>query len=119
MERAGPDALAAAEIPVERIAGPVLLLSGTDDRLWPSRELSDAALRRLESRGHPHAHEHLSFPGAGHFFFGPPYGGPFPTALESGFGVFAGGGTPEANATAAAASWPRVLDTLRAGAVAR
>lgn len=119
MERAGPDALAAAEIPIERIAGPVLLLSGADDRLWPSPELADAALRRLQSRGHPFAHEHLSFPGAGHFFSGPPYGGPFPSALGSGYGVLAFGGTPEAGAAAAAASWPRVLDTLRAGTVAR
>jgi hypothetical protein len=29
------------------------------------------------------------------------------------------GGTPEGNAAAAAAAWPRVLETLRAGSVAR
>ena len=29
-------ALARAAIPVERIAGPVLLFSGKDDQLWPS-----------------------------------------------------------------------------------
>lgn len=119
VERAGPDALATAEIPVERIAGPVLLLSGADDRLWPSPEMADATLRRLETRGHPFAHEHLSFPGAGHFFSGPPYGGPFPTVLRSGWGMADFGGTPEGNAAAAAAAWPRVLETLRAGSVAR
>lgn len=69
---AGPAARAAAEIPVERIDGPVLLLSGLADRLWPSVQLSDVALRRLESRGHAHRHVHLSYPGAGHFFIGAP-----------------------------------------------
>jgi dienelactone hydrolase len=116
---AGPAAMAAAEIPVERTDGPVLLLSGRDDRLWPSPQLSDAALRRLEARGHPHRHEHLSYPGAGHFFTGPPAGPFFTEVATPAFGMLAGGGTPQANGRAAADSWPRVLDTLRLGLVGR
>jgi dienelactone hydrolase len=116
---AGPAAMAAAEIPVERTDGPVLLLSGLDDRLWPSPQLSDVALRRLQANGHPHRHEHRAYPGAGHFFTGPP-AGPFFTEVGSpAYGVLAGGGTQQAGARAAADSWPHVLDTLRLGLVGR
>lgn len=107
-----PRARAAAEIPVERIDGPVLLLSGSDDRLWPSAQLSDVAANRLD--GHPWPYEHVSYPGAGHFFFGPP-GSPTFTDIASPFGQLAGGGTRDANAAAAADSWPRVLETLADG----
>lgn len=110
---AGPDAMATAEIPVERIDGPVLLLSGADDRLWPSPQMSDVALDRLA--GSPHRHQHVSFPGTGHFFFGAPYGGPFLTELNAGYGLTAFGGTEPGNAAAAAAAWPLVLQTLRDG----
>ena len=38
------DTVEAAEIPVERINGPVLLVSGTDDQAWPSSVLSEVAM---------------------------------------------------------------------------
>jgi pimeloyl-ACP methyl ester carboxylesterase len=40
-------------IPVERIDGPVLLVSGTDDRLWPSSDATDAITTRLHQARHP------------------------------------------------------------------
>jgi pimeloyl-ACP methyl ester carboxylesterase len=39
-------------IPVERIDGPVLLVSGTDDRLWPSSDATDAITTRLHQARH-------------------------------------------------------------------
>ena len=36
-----------AEIPVERINGPVLFVSGTLDGVWPCSEMADAAIDRL------------------------------------------------------------------------
>ncbi|HEV2742811.1 MAG TPA: alpha/beta fold hydrolase, partial [Rubrobacter sp.] len=59
-------AVAAASIPVEKVEAPVLLISGTDDRLWPSTRLSEMAIERLEASGHPFPHEHLRYEGAGH-----------------------------------------------------
>jgi dienelactone hydrolase len=56
----------AAEIPVERINGPVLLVSGTDDQVWPSSTLADIAVRRLRRYSHPFTVEHLCYEGAGH-----------------------------------------------------
>jgi dienelactone hydrolase len=45
------DMVAAAEIPVERATGPVLLLSGEDDQMWPSTRLSRIAEARAEREG--------------------------------------------------------------------
>ena len=58
MERtlAGETADAAA-IPVERIAGPILLVAAQDDEMWPSVRMSRRMLDRLERAGFPHANE--------------------------------------------------------------
>lgn len=110
-----PAARDRATIPVERTRGPVLLLSARADRLWPSTTLSDVAADRLRSAGHRHAH--IAYPGAGHFFIGSPYGVRLPPSLSSDSGRLTGGGDADANARAAADSWPRVLETLRTGLV--
>lgn len=62
------DALAVerATIPVENIRGPVQLVSGMDDQMWPSSDLADIAFRRLEAHHHPFAFRHLKYPSAGH-----------------------------------------------------
>jgi pimeloyl-ACP methyl ester carboxylesterase len=52
-------AMARAAIPVERIAGPVLLVSASRDEAWPSKEMSDAMMQRLKARGFRHHAEHL------------------------------------------------------------
>jgi uncharacterized protein len=100
-------AVAAAGIPVEKIQAPVLLISGTDDRLWPSTRLSEMAIRRLEARGHPFPHEHLRYEGAGHMIAPPGY---VPNAGWTN--RFELGGTPHANEFANADSWPKVLGFL-------
>lgn len=51
-------AVRVAAIPVERIAGPILFLSASEDEFWPSREMSDAMMRRLREHGHPYPSEH-------------------------------------------------------------
>ncbi len=60
------DALAAAAIPVERIRGPILLLSGREDNLWPSTAFGDAVVARLKANGFAHRYEHVAYPDAGH-----------------------------------------------------
>jgi pimeloyl-ACP methyl ester carboxylesterase len=57
------DAMAQAAIKVEDIAGPVLLVSGTHDEQWPSMEMSDAMMARLEANGFPHHSQHLPLEG--------------------------------------------------------
>jgi len=60
-----------ATIPVENIRGPVQLVSGMDDQMWPSSELADIAFHRLEAHRHPFAFRHLKYPGAGHMILVP------------------------------------------------
>ena len=52
-------AVARAAIPVERINGPVYFMSATEDEMWPSREMADAMMKRLQARGFRHHAEHL------------------------------------------------------------
>ncbi|MDJ0841487.1 MAG: acyl-CoA thioester hydrolase/BAAT C-terminal domain-containing protein [Acidobacteriota bacterium] len=58
--------LAAAAIPVEKINGSILLISGGADKIWPSKEMSDRVVKRLERKGFTHEVEHISYPNAGH-----------------------------------------------------
>ncbi len=55
-----------AAIAVEKIKGPVLLVSGRQDLVWPSSELSRMVMRRLEAHGHPYPYEHLDYEESGH-----------------------------------------------------
>ena len=58
--------LAAATIPVERIRGPILLLSAKADTLWPSSELAEGVVARLRGKAFGFAVEHVAYEDAGH-----------------------------------------------------
>jgi dienelactone hydrolase len=60
-----------AAIPVEKIHGPVQLVSGLDDQMWPSPDLADIALHRLEAHHHPFPFRHPKYSGAGHIILVP------------------------------------------------
>jgi dienelactone hydrolase len=104
--------VSAAEIPVERINGPVLLISGTDDQVWPSSLLAGIAVRRLRDRSDPFSVEHLCYEGAGHGIM-PPH--PYVSFGATHFAHpvtghdFELGGTPELNAKASADSWGPIV----------
>jgi dienelactone hydrolase len=108
-ERALEDetAVAAAEIAVEKIDGPLLLISGTDDQMWPSTRLSEMAIERLKAHDHPFPYEHLRYEGAGHMITLP--NAEPPASWSSRYEV---GGTQEANEFANADSWTKVLGFL-------
>lgn len=57
------EAVASAGIAVERINGPILLVSATQDEMWPSTQMSEAMVRRLKGAGFPHHYEHLAIDG--------------------------------------------------------
>ena len=103
-----------SSIPVERIKGPVLLISGKDDAIWPSFPMAELARRRLEAHRHPFRFAHLAYERAGHSIFAP-YS---PTTTSTPFTHpvdgkrYALGGSPRGNADAAADSWPRILKFL-------
>ncbi|VVE05824.1 palmitoyl-CoA hydrolase [Pandoraea capi] len=104
-----PDAVERARIPVEKIRGPVMLLSAEDDGSWPSSLYSRMVTERLAAHEHPHAVEHLDFDGAGHAIVFPyvpttqlVYAHPVSGKISTG------GGAPEANAFADERSWAAV-----------
>ncbi len=110
------EAVERAAIPVEKIRGPILLISGGDDHLWPASEMSEAIIERLKRNGSAHAAEHLHFAHAGHMLRYPHL--PV-TARESRNkhlrgARFSFGGTPAADADAQMQAWTRAIAFLRA-----
>jgi dienelactone hydrolase len=55
-----------AAIPVERIEGPILLVSAANDKVWPSTTFCELAEARLKQRGFGYECRHLRCAGAGH-----------------------------------------------------
>ena len=103
--------VARAEIPVEQIRAPILLVAGGDDGLWPSLPMAQGVMARRRRLGGYPADTLLVYPAAGHLI-GKAY---LPSkATVVGGGRLETGGTGEANAAAQADSWPRVLAFLRA-----
>lgn len=103
-----------ATIPVERIDGPVLLLSGDDDQMWPSTALAEIAVERLRMSGFRHPLTHVHYPNAGHSLT-TPY---LPSGPSASFHpvrrrVMAYGGTRQGNAVAGEDAWWRSIDLLR------
>ncbi|QHE93554.1 palmitoyl-CoA hydrolase [Pandoraea fibrosis] len=104
-----PDAVERARIPVEKIRGPVMLLSAEDDGSWPSSRYSRMVTERLAARAHPYPVEHLDFDNAGHAIVFPyvpttqlVYAHPVSGKISTG------GGEPSANALADERSWSAV-----------
>ncbi|MEM8770097.1 MAG: acyl-CoA thioester hydrolase/BAAT C-terminal domain-containing protein [Pseudomonadota bacterium] len=54
-------AVANASIPVEIIATPVLLMSAKRDHVWPSYEMSQAMMSRLDSADRAHHFDHVAY----------------------------------------------------------
>jgi dienelactone hydrolase len=104
---AHPDRVAAARIPVERFAGPVLLIGGHADQVWDSGAMAEriAAARRaagLETVA-------LVYRDAGHAIAGTGWS---PTT-QSNASPMKMGGTPAADARAQAEAFQQTLAFLR------
>ncbi|QIG81646.1 acyl-CoA thioester hydrolase/BAAT C-terminal domain-containing protein [Stakelama tenebrarum] len=96
-----------AIIPVERINGPVLLISAQDDALWPSTEMAEQVMARLDAKGFAPTRRHIAYPDAGHI-------GIFVAGGNGDDSAYSRmGGTPEGNAAARADMWPQVVAFYR------
>jgi dienelactone hydrolase len=91
-----------ASIEVEKIHGPILLLSGQDDQLGPCGLMAEAICDRLKARGFKYKYEHVDYAGAGH------------TLTE----YYMIGGTFDGNKKARIASGLKMLEFLHAAKVA-
>jgi hypothetical protein len=97
-----------AVIPVERINGPIMLVCGKDDKLWPSCPMAEQVMARLKANHFALTVGLMSYAHAGHAAFGPPLdpGNPYFASLDQL------GGTPEGNNAARKDAWPLSLGFL-------
>lgn len=104
---AHPQAVAAARIPVEDFAGPLLVIGGGDDQVWASGRMAQAIAERRQAAGRETVL--LVYPEAGHALSGPGWS---PTTAFNA-GPMKMGGQPAADGRAVADAWPRTLEFLR------
>jgi dienelactone hydrolase len=111
LAEATPEELAEAEIPVERTNGPILMVCGEADDMWPAVELTDVVLRRTAEARFPHPVRRLAYPDAGHLIT-LPYLPVRTSGIHPLGGNFAYGGTRAGTAAARAAAWREMLAFL-------
>jgi dienelactone hydrolase len=93
------NAVAQAQILVERTQGAILLISGQQDTLWPSEQMCNAITQRLEQNRFAFPVVHYAHDAAGHTLWN---------------GSNDGGGTVEGNTKAYTDTWARVVAFLNA-----
>lgn len=105
---------ARAAIRVEQIHGGVLLISGTEDEVWPSEASSNEIMDRLRRDHFAYPFKHLSYEHAGHGI-----GRPYTSTVDINSvrhpltgRLMRLGGTPAGTAHARSDSWPQVLAFL-------
>jgi dienelactone hydrolase len=86
-----------AQIPVERISGPLLLLSGKADSMWPSDRMTEMIAERLKEKKFPYPYYRYSYENAGH-------------TLNDGYMM---GGTKEGNQKAREDAEKKILGFLQ------
>ncbi len=114
LKKATPEEIAAATIPVENIRCPILLISGEDDRVWPSTLFSRMVTERLDKKKSAIVRKHLQFPSAGHGVQNPYWpSSSFPYFHPRAKVWSTLGGTAEGNARANEQAWAGVLEFLK------
>ena len=98
-----------ALIEVEKINGPILLVAGKDDRIWPSYDMCQMMKNRLDSLKFEHQIEFLNYDNAGHFIFGPDL---MPT-INYKYDQIAVGGRDSENSAAQTDSWNKMIGFLQ------
>lgn len=100
-------------IPIEKFDGPVLLVSGRDDRAWPSSLYSKMVVGTLAAKGHKALVRHLDFDDAGHAINLPVVPATQISRLHPVSKVpYTNGGTISGNAKANLGSWFGMLAFL-------
>jgi dienelactone hydrolase len=104
-----------AAIPVEHTRGPILLISGDDDGVWRSTEMTEAVMRRLKQNHFTYSCQALEYPHAGHRAGRPEI---VPTWHGSITNPTSGreenlGGNPKGDADSSLDAIPKVLEFLR------
>jgi dienelactone hydrolase len=107
---ADSEAVRAAAIPAERARGPILLVVGDDDRMWPSSRMAAMIAARMDRNGRAADVVTLAYPGAGHRLLGAAANTRAGAAATVTFDY---GGTDEADAKARDLAWREAGRFLR------
>lgn len=109
-----PARILSASIAVEHTHGPILMIGGESDKVWPSAEMVHAAADRLRQEHFAYPVVTLVYPDAGHRAGMPAIIPAWHNAMPhpvSGTSMELGG-TPEGNAASTLDAIPKVLDFL-------
>lgn len=104
------EAVVQAMIPAEKVRGPILLISGGDDGVWPAAAMAEMIVARLRACGFSYAVEHVNYPLAGHSLRYPFM--PTTVRMSRSRGLkfpISFGGTAEADAHAQEDAWRRAV----------
>ncbi len=93
-----------AAIAVENITGPILLISGSDDQVWPAKFMGDVMIERLAKTQFSYGYRHINFEKAGHSF---PWS-QWPQGSGNS-GRFIHGGEPEFTQKAGRRAWVETI----------
>jgi len=110
-----------SSIQVEKIDGPVILISGDDDKLFPSTFMSEMIMERLKKYNHPYTNKHYRYKQAGHSINLPdlpPEHYPTQTTHVLTNLVCELGGDPDVNEKAGKKAWANVVAFLQRHTVA-
>lgn len=109
------DAAERAAIPSERAHGPLLLVSGGDDRVWATGRMCRMIVDRMSKHARGSDVKHLHYPNAGHMLF------PYIRPSDAMFPAFPMdlGGTADDDLAAHADAWPQVIEHLRSSLAER
>lgn len=106
---ADADAVERAAIAAELAHGPLLLVSGGDDRVWATGRMCRMIVDRMARHGRAADVTHLHYPQAGHMLF--PYVRPS-DAMVPAFPMDLGG-TDADDQAAHTRAWPQVVEHMR------
>jgi dienelactone hydrolase len=104
-----------AAIEVERTRGPILMISGQNDRLWQSSEMADNVMSRLKRNHFEYSFENLKYAHAGHAAGRPDIRPTWHTATRHPISgrINDLGGSPKGDAESSIDSMPKVLAFLK------
>jgi dienelactone hydrolase len=106
-------AFESASIAVEKIKCPLLLISGSDDRMWPSKLYCEKVMQRLDHHQSSIYRDHICYEGAGHMMMPNAKAITKPIIHPVTHFTYEVGGTPERQAFANNDAWKRILDFMR------
>lgn len=110
----GPAVALGAAIAVEHTNGPILMIGGQSDEVWPSAQMVDAAASRLRAHHFAYQVVVLNYDHAGHRAglpeIIPAWNDGVVHPISGKVTVF--GGTPEGNALSSLDAIPKVLEFL-------